>query len=496
MILVLWLSLALLCWFAYKIWGSWMAPAPTFIAGFLFCCTWALVYSDRWDLDLHFNTYFVIAGGCLLFLFVGHLVFTYYNNAFIHSSRDSSSGSVYVAIECIDIEKWKLFLVVCVQIFAAILTIREIMSAAGTLNLAEAIHYYNTINKFSEDTVQLGHARLIWILWINMQALGFWFGYVFANNLAAKRFSVIPLIIVLLSMVNCLARGARTNAALMVAVILCYYLILLRKSNPKKLKNMQAGLFIRVTIVVAIFILTFKQVGLLMGRTITSNSMDYVSMYVGAEIKNLDTFLQGKTIMTGLDLWGGQTFMALYGAFKDQLGITGKLMLDLPDQYVNGLWLGNVYTTFYPYIYDFGYMGVVVLVAIMSLICHIAYHRAIRAKFTTWPSYSLVLYGYLWCSLVLSFFSNKFYERSFSETFLLIMICWGIYSLFFCKFRTDHSRELRRKRGNHSFVSYTRSVNWGYVQRGNRHSMEKPRSLNTAARTPSPRKRGGVDALS
>lgn len=434
MLYIMWAAILAICILSYVKWGSWISPSATFSLGFLICCSWAVAYSDIWELGLHFNTFCVIIGGLFTFFFIGILISLYYSR----TQKPIIEGFEPIAIK---IEDWKLIIVIFFELLGLIVTAREMMNAAGSNNLTYAMHYYNTITKFSDETIVFSHGRLIEFFWVNAQALGYWFGYIFANNLLLRKFSLLPFIIIILSVANCLLRGARTNAFYMAAVILCYYVFLLKKSNPNKFKKVRIKIIVIIAIILVLFVASFKQIGLLMGRTITSSAMDYVSMYVGAEIKNLDTFLQN---IKHSDRWGEQTFLAMYSWFKPYLGITEKLQLDLPDRYINGIWLGNVCTTFYPYVYDFGYIGVPILTGVMSIICHITYEKARRSKFRRYPIYSIVLYGFFWSSLALSFFSNKFYERSFSRTFVRILICWFFYKYIFCKLKFKTSKRYRK----------------------------------------------------
>lgn len=48
--------------------GEIIAPAFVFCASFIFSLAWALAYANRWDLNLHFNTFGVILGSFRIFL--------------------------------------------------------------------------------------------------------------------------------------------------------------------------------------------------------------------------------------------------------------------------------------------------------------------------------------------------------------------------------------------------------------------------------------------
>ena len=73
--------------------------------------------------------------------------------------------------------------------------------------------------------------------------------------------------------------------------------------------------------------------------------------------------------------------------------------------------MGNVYTTFYSFAYDFGYLGIIVLTALMGFFSELVYEKALKIK-ESFASMLLVIYSsFISYQLVFSFFSDKFYEE-------------------------------------------------------------------------------------
>lgn len=107
--------------------------------------------------------------------------------------------------------------------------------------------------------------------------------------------------------------------------------------------------------------------------------------------------------------------------------------LDLPFKSINGYSLGNVYTTFYPWLYDFGYSGIFVLTMVMGIISETIYLYAKIQKNNHKHLICILIYGYISSFLFLSFFSNKFYEEVFSKNMLYIVISLFLIELFFKK---------------------------------------------------------------
>ena len=94
---------------------------------------------------------------------------------------------------------------------------------------------------------------------------------------------------------------------------------------------------------------------------------------------------------------------------------------------------GNIYTTFYAYIYDFGYIGVIIWPLIMGFISQRIYKKARKSILNDDKRVktSVIVYGYLFYMLAFSFFSNKFYEGFFTISFVKIFLLWTILSYLF-----------------------------------------------------------------
>ena len=102
----------------------------------------------------------------------------------------------------------------------------------------------------------------------------------------------------------------------------------------------------------------------------------------------------------------------------------------LPFRTVNGFNLGNVYTMLYPLVYDFGYMGTLFLVMLMAFISQILYERCKTDKFDNKPSIRILIYSYVFPTIVLSFFGNIFYNQIFNINFIYFIIMNYLLNIF------------------------------------------------------------------
>ncbi len=74
--------------------------------------------------------------------------------------------------------------------------------------------------------------------------------------------------------------------------------------------------------------------------------------------------------------------------------------------------LGNVYSLFYPYFHDYGYLGALVVSAIVGFGCGVIYE--IRKSY-----YGVLIYSYVMSAVVLSLFSDYFFSRLLSLAYVL-----------------------------------------------------------------------------
>ena len=408
-----------------------IAPAVVFCFGFLFQSIWAVAYAKKWDLGLHINTFLTIFLGVLEFIVTCIIIKKLYYKYKKNERR-------YSKIEKIEIESWKKKAFIIFSSFVILINLYFIIILVNgdITNIAESITKYNKALKFGESAFGkmpfiVNNLRIVVIY------SGYWFLYVIINNYLCERIiKKDELVIIILCLIASIITGSRGDAFMILISGIVFFLIISNRKNKfktifdfKKIKM--------ISIIGAVFLLTFLLFANLLGRKEKTNMIDYLSIYCGAEIKNLDFYLQEDKVDNNRII-GSQTFYSIlysYGNRFDSENI-GKYKLDLPFREVNGYNLGNVYTTFYPYIYDFGYVGVFILIFIMAAISQLIYEKIFYLKIKV-PSLVILVYGVIFSSLLFSFFSNKFYEYIFSIGFIKMIITWMICGYFFCRLKLD-----------------------------------------------------------
>ena len=421
------LTLVLLLCMSYKLVNrDLIAPSFIFTSSFLFSTLWALLYTKEWNLNLHINTYFVIAGGVFEFIIVSYLIQSIMK--FTRANRNIYTKQEVQEIQVNSLVK-AIFLIVSIGIvfYSYYAIVRAVHGSMNDISSALFVYRVKTMN-VSDD---IALPRIVAYGRMMLNAGGYWFLYILIQNyIAIKKIDFFSLFIVVMQVLSSFATGGRNGAINIILGGVLVFLFLLSRKNGMR-KSISLKTILKLIVLAFVVLVLFQSVGSVVGRITTSNTslLDYLAKYCGAEIKNLDSDKIGASNQN-------QTFIYIVRWLGPKIGMQNtKYALDLPYKNVNGFNLGNVYTTFYPYIYDYGYIGEITLVAVMAGIVQIVYELAKRTTISNKPNYSIVLYMFMFSSLMFSFFSNKFYEQQFNNQFVGYMIIWIIMNKIMFKFK-------------------------------------------------------------
>lgn len=247
--------------------------------------------------------------------------------------------------------------------------------------------------------------------------------------------SISCILCFVVSMAITFSGGSRGSAIILIFSLLCNYVVeFYRKNNWSK--EFKTSTILKIIVVMIALLFGFKELSLLMGQTqVADYSFSrYILIYVGAQLKNLDMAITSKNIIGVSDVFGQETFRSFVNFFSNLFGngSYGSYDLILPFNYYNGISLGNVYTTFYPYLRDFGYGGVVICSMLMGFICEFLYYQTKKfSKRSDGVSIWDILWSWAFFCLAFSFFSNKFYENIFSLNIINYIIAAFIVLIYF-----------------------------------------------------------------
>lgn len=398
-----------------------MSPGVLITFSFLFSSCWALAYTKAWSLEPSVQTILVIILGVFEFVVVTFVISQVMDNSII-----KNKGLYWV-----DVSKLKLVLVLLIEILITLIAISSIKRVTGVSNISDAIYVYRRTSLFSTHGFAL--PKMVYIGHYFCNAAGYFFGYILIKKLILlKKMDWLCIAVVVVSGYESTLYGSRTGLFMLLFGLVAYWYLLKRIYVGRQLK-IKTKYYIMGAFGLTAFLATFKQLAILLGREVSASAFDYLAIYLGAEIKNLDIFISQNRFPITTDIAHSQTFIFLSSFLAKLFGkpfVSYKL--DLPFQSVNGFNLGNVYTMFYQFLYDMGYAGVFIFTLLMAVIVQIIYSKAKAFRDNGKVSYSILLYGYIVNTFVLAFFSDKFYELVANSSFFYIVLFWvALNTLFY-----------------------------------------------------------------
>lgn len=400
-----------------------IAPSMLFMIPFSLSAFYLILNVSRWSVVLNLNTYLVIVGGCLSFL-----VGTSAGKLGFRSRRVKDSGMLDFCRKEKEINSltYLLFLFIEVVIlFLCIQGIRRVVHKYGFYgSLSFEMYKYRNLGMYTTESVSLGR-YLDWAYTFNL-SIGYIWAYIFAYRFAnKKRVSLLLIACILVPLVTGFVKGGRqASVQIIISGLLYYMFFFLRRSSRARLPIKKV---LKIVVVVAILAVSFQSLGKILGRTVQADFDQYIAVYLSGCIRNLNEWLKESHPLP--DIFGKMTFANLYPYLGRKLSRPEWIYaLDLPYLSANGLNSGNIYTTFYAYIYDFGYIGAVILPFIIGFVSQHTYKRAIKRKSFSEMDIDipLLFYGYISYLLAFSFFSNKFYEGLVSISAVRFFIFWFV----------------------------------------------------------------------
>lgn len=215
-------------------------------------------------------------------------------------------------------------------------------------------------------------------------------------------------------------------------IVSLLYLILLVANNGKNIK-ITRKVYIVTVILGGILIAVFPTLGTLFGRTtVVTNSFEYISIYLGAPLLNLDYALKHGGVSNNLPL--AYTFRMFYDFLYRYTG-NSDYYIESPNEfiYANRHTTGNVYTTFSDFYYDGQVFAVIGMTFVMAYITQSMYTK-IKKDNVKNSIFYYVLYSYIYGLIFRSFFANSFYA-AIQPSIIEIIIIWWFFAYFIKKIR-------------------------------------------------------------
>lgn len=360
----------------------------------------------------------------LLIICSGSTIFTIING---YSKLMVKKRNVEKDMEAFSIGRFWINIAIIVEIAVLMLMYRHVINFANVYGVegtfSEKLSFYDVITKFNSDYklrmpwfVSIGNLIGRAICYVSLYAL--LKNYVFFNEIDKKYIIVIGIYLVGSLM------GGRTEALRIVtAAIFLWYYFYKRKNGWK---DGSIKIAIKMVIFLVAIVVVFSLMRGILGRA-TYDPIKVVFGYMGASIKNLDTFLTNpqKSIS---NIWGAMTFTKFINWLGLKLGIDSwNYVSDQPFLFYKTYRMGNVYTTYYNFYYDFGFLGCLIFIMIIAIYYCYTYRIIISKEYSKKKiDYQLLMYAYLFNDLIMLPFSSRFYETIVNINFIRISIILGL----------------------------------------------------------------------
>lgn len=405
-------------------------PTNIVYAMFILAFTFAAMNVKNWE-DISQKTFFCLLLGLVTF----GLVAAFVKSIFGHKRK----VGIDEKIQYIKIQKCITLLVCFAGIIVLISYWRDISrigSLLGGTDLASQIGSYRTAG-VQETGIDTNISRFSSYGYLVLTGLAYYYMYVFLNNIFCNnvriRNELINLIPIIEFILCSLLTGGRNPILRLIIGGFALWLLFYDWKNIDK-GGSDIKLFAKIGVGVIIGLLSFSQLSFVIGRGLTDTTLfDYISKYIGAPIKLLDLFLDNPPAES--NIWGSETFINL---LKDLAGITGNpqwesLTMNKEWRTWSGFNLGNVYTAFRAYIYDFGYLGMTVMVSLLAVI-YSSYHEYLwkkRPKTGLSGDFSYVIYIYFIHAMFYLSIDDRFYQSLLSsatlKTLFVSYIAWLLF---------------------------------------------------------------------
>lgn len=375
---------------------------PAFVFAFVFVAAELNLLTNVQNLkvSLGFDTTSIIVGGIMCFT-IGSILAGKRSFSLIKFKTHKS--------RVIDISKKKAIAVLAFNIFAICYILREVYNmtverAGYSGSVLGALGIYAEVSKF--QNIDMKVSIFSTLLTALCEAEGYVFGYILSSKLVNKeKISLLEMLCFLTVFLSTFCQGSRGGIWMIISSCIVYIILYRKKMGVKKIGFKLVG---KVLFVFLLGLIAFQVIGVMTGKFWNVSFYEYLSVYLGDPIINLDIIVKKGIQRT--PIWGYQSFGALVAKFYSMFGLAIPYYPSWGFQHsINGHNLGNVYTIFASLIADFGVWGMYCSLVIIGYVSSLIYNIARHASKTI--SVSVIFYGYILTNIGFSFFSNKFCEN-------------------------------------------------------------------------------------
>lgn len=399
------------------------APSSILVLSYIFTTICAIYNIEKWNISLHYNTFYVILIGIISFVLP---------SLFLYIKNNKRNIPEYKKLDVINIKQYKLLFLDFISIIIFVVYSFYFLKAIGGIS---ALSNFNTAMAIYRSKTFFHHINLIpgWINFLTKicRAIAYIYTYILINNKVLKqknKNNFLYILGILLYIPLIIMSGGRYDLIVYVIYTIMVWSILSTISTNKKMK---AKKIIKIGVIIFIILIAFSNLKFLVGRNNEVDTIDYITEYFGGSIVIFDMYMQDNH--TKSNYIGSETFAGIRKFLYQIKILDNQGISEGASQFraiYSGKVIGNVYTGFRKMYQDFGIMGVIVLQFLLSIIFNKLYSRAFYKKDKKAISFNIILISSLTFCLALHSFSEAFYSTVLSFNY----ISFYIIILFIIKF--------------------------------------------------------------
>ena len=395
----------------------------------IFCCTYFLstlctcLNVKEWGVKLQFNTFLVFFLGTLEFIIINYIIYNYFKNR-------SKNKKIKNKIQIKDIKINKKFLIsiIVYEILVLLLLYKNVLSIAseyGKYNsFSEALTIFKDVTSYKPITRL---PRYLTLLMKPIVSAAYVAVFIFFNNLFTRKkdiklkikeniiYCIFPTLYITQRIIES-NRGSILNLGVSIIVMA---IIFWSMSNDWKkvfpLKRIGQLLLLGI-----IGLIVFYYSASLVGRINNKNMYRYITFYAGGSIECFNVWLNKPDNIESFrgEYTFGRTINDLNDLKLTNIHTNNKNYSSFV--YYKNKMVGNIYTSYRPWIHDFGVIGLVILQGLLSTIFSYMYYIIRYNRDCKYHKYIILLYGYLIYTIFMHPIDSYFYLETFTKSSFLM----------------------------------------------------------------------------
>ena len=409
-------------------------PPCILILVYIFSLFLVLFKQTDWGITLSDTTMWIIGLGTFAFCLI-YLV----TRVIIISSSKKKMVSKELDYEYIKVNDKKINIILIVEFIICILYIFFFFRTIGGeifTNFGDMMHYYRLNTAYGEGLEESIPTIINQLKKVNWAAAYISLYILIYNQILAKakndkkKIDIKYIFSIILYLPLTILSGARFDLIIFVISAIFMWLIIqakIKKNEFFKFKN-----FAKIFCFFIIVLLIFSMSRTIVGRYNESSFFDYISVYFGAPIVNLDQYIIGN-ISDNYMIFGREIFRGIYDLIE-KFGLIELEELSRIFVVVNGNSLGNVYTAYkYMCTAGWGYFGIVVFQTLLAIVYAKFYSIIKYDNNLSKINYKLIFYTVAIYAIVLHPFSEFFFSTIISFNYILFFVIVLVLRKFLIK---------------------------------------------------------------